>query len=150
VTAFTQLPIGVLTTPQNVYEGTANPLVLMPGTVPVLRFTITYIVRSYDAKLSTPYTEVEQTISKVVYIGETIQMNKQYNIIIGLGLTSIKFDATVSDWGPAPIDYDYSTDPATPIYGYDYSTSPATPITDPTDSRLESTTEVDLPINVVG
>jgi len=148
VTAFNQLPIGVLTTAQNVFESTANPLVLMPGTIPVLRVTITYIVRSLDTKLAQKYTEVEQTISKIIYLNEAIQINKQYNIIIGLGLTSVKFEATVSDWGPSPVAFDTSTDPATPIYGYDTTTGD--PITDPNDPRLESNTYVDLPINVVG
>lgn len=148
VTAISQLPMGVQVVPQNVYENGANPLVLMPGTVPVLKFTVTYIVRSVDTKLQKGYTEVEQTISKVVSFNNAIEMNKMYNIIIALGLTSVKFDALVSNWeGDAePV----ATDPVTgdPIYGYDTTTTPATPITDPNDPRLDWNTTVHLPINV--
>ena len=149
VTAISQLPMGVKVVPQNVYENGANPLVLLPGTLPVLKFTVTYIVRSVDTKLQKGFTEVEQTISKVVSFNNAIEMNKMYNIIIALGLTSVKFDATVSSWeGDAePVD----TDPVTgdPIYGYDTTTTPATPITDPNDPRLDWNTTVHLPINVL-
>lgn len=149
VTAFSQLPMGVQVVPQSVYENGANPLVLMPGTVPVLRFTITYIVRSVDTKLQKQYTEVEQTISKIVSFNNAIEMNKMYNIIIALGLTSVKFDAIVSNWDtgtPEPVAYDPVT--GDPIYGYDTTTNPATPITDPTDPRLDDNLTVHLPINV--
>ena len=146
VSAFNQLPIGVQVKAQSVYADKANPLVLLPGTVPVLKFTISYVVRSYDKKLQKNYTEVEQTISKIVSFNSAIEVNKIYNIIIGLGLTSVKFEATVSPW--SCVDYDYTTDPPTPIYGYDNSTTPPTPITDPTDPRLGNDMAVDLPINV--
>lgn len=148
VTAFTQLPMGVQVVPQSVYENGANPLVLLPGTVPVLRFTITYIVRSVDIKLQQKYTEVEQTISKIISFNDAIEVNKMYNIIIALGLTSVKFDALVSNWeGDAePVAYDPVT--GDPIYGYDTTTVPATPIMDPNDPRLDWNTTVHLPINV--
>lgn len=91
---------GVLTTPKNVYENEANPLVYIPGTYPELDVQITYITRTKDANLAKGYSEVPQTVKKTLTFTEPVQLNKQYNLIIRLGLTSVKFDATVSDWDP--------------------------------------------------
>jgi len=94
---------GVTETPQNVYGTEANPLVFIPGTTPTLRFTIDYVVRTYDANLAKKYSEVEQVISKKVTFND-LQLNKQYSMLIHLGLTGIKFTALVSDWSVAGDD----------------------------------------------
>lgn len=91
---------GVLTTPKNVYADEANPLVYIPGTYPELDVQITYITRTKDANLAKGYSEVPQTVKKTLTFTKAVQLNKQYNLIIRLGLTSVKFDATVSDWDP--------------------------------------------------
>ena len=57
--------------------------------------------------------KVEQTISKVITFSEPIQLNKMYNIIIHLGLTSVKFTATVEDWEETNVDTD--NNPSTPV-----------------------------------
>ena len=95
---FESLPIGVTTVAKNVYETETNPLVFIPGTMPVVEITITYTVRTYDPNLSTKYTEVKQRIKKNLYITKKVELNKQYNILMHLGLTSVKFTASVSDW----------------------------------------------------
>ena len=95
---FESLPIGVTTVAKNVYEKEANPLVFFPGSKPILTFTITYTVRTYDPNLKDSYTEVKQKIKKNLYITDPVELNKQYNILMHLGLTSVKFTATVSDW----------------------------------------------------
>lgn len=95
---FESLPIGVTTVAKNVYETETNPLVFIPGTMPVVEITITYTVRTYDPNLSTKYSEVKQRIKKNLYITEPVELNKQYNILMHLGLTSVKFTASVSDW----------------------------------------------------
>ena len=100
---------GVLTTPKNVYKNEANPLVYIPGTYPELDIQITYITRTKDANLEKGYSEVSQTVKKTLNFTEPVQLNKQYNLIIRLGLTSVKFDATVSDWEP-DIDNDGDVD----------------------------------------
>ena len=69
--------------------------------------------------------KVEQTISKVITFSEAIQLNKMYNIIIHLGLTSVKFTATVEDWEETNVDTD-------------------------NDSTPDAPQQVDLPINVSG
>ena len=92
---------GVKITPQNVYfsgEQEHSPLLFFPGQTPKLRFTINYIVRTKDTKLDGGYSFVEQTIAKTIVFGSAVQINKKYNIIIHLGLTSVKFDATVANW----------------------------------------------------
>ena len=91
---------GVLTTAKNVYADEANPLVYIPGTYPELDVEITYITRTKDASLAKGYSEVPQTVKKTLTFTKPVQLNKQYNLIIRLGLTSVKFDATVSDWDP--------------------------------------------------
>ncbi len=96
--AFEALPIGVTTVAKNVYESDAQPFVFMPGSYPIITITIDYTVRTYDAKLAKKYTEVRQKVTKRLYILEEIQLNKQYNILMHLGLTSVKFTASVSDW----------------------------------------------------
>ena len=105
------LPVGVKIAPKNVYAtGQENsPLLFIPGATPKLQFTITYIVRTQDTKLAAGYSEVKQTVSKTITFGEAVKMNKKYNIIIHLGLTSVKFEATVADWS-ADIDDDEDVD----------------------------------------
>ena len=95
---FNGLPNGVLTTAQNVYQSEAAPLVFIPNTWPELKITVDYIVRTKDANLANAYSEVEQKITKTITFLNAVELNKQYNLLIHLGLTSVKFDATVSNW----------------------------------------------------
>ncbi len=110
---------GVTENFQNVYnDASANPLTLIPGTTPKFKVTITYVVRTYDDKLSTKYTEVTQTISKTLVFGSPVEINKRYNIDMHLGLTTVKFDATVTDWttgGTEDTDADGNND-STPVH----------------------------------
>lgn len=92
-----KLPAGVTTTAQNVYTETA-PLLLIPdGKDHVFRITIDYIVRTKNESLHKGYTEVEQRFYKDLTL-KNVSLNAKYNLLIHLGLTSVKFDATVSDW----------------------------------------------------
>ena len=120
--AFEKLPIGVTTVAKNVYKDDAQPFVFIPGTNPIIKITIDYTVRTYDAKLAKKYSEVRQKITKRLYILDEIQVNKQYNILMHLGLTSVKFTAEVSDWEPKDATAS-STTPgtggATPVATYD-------------------------------
>lgn len=94
---FTALPAGVLVEPQNVYATEANPLVFIPGTKPSFKVTIEYVVRTKDAHLVNGYSEAVQTISKMVAF-PNVELNKKYNLVMHLGLTSVKFTATVENW----------------------------------------------------
>ena len=95
---FKALPLGVVTTAQNVYKDEANPFVFIPGTWPELTVSVTYTVRTRDPFLSLAYSEVTQRITKKVTFDQAVELNKQYSLLMHLGLTSVKFTATVSDW----------------------------------------------------
>lgn len=95
---FAALPKGVTATAVNAYKDESNPIILVPGTAPVVDVTITYIVRTYDEKLGTKkYSEVPQTVFGRVKF-PTIEKNKKYNLLIILGLNDVKFEASVEDW----------------------------------------------------
>lgn len=118
------IPAGVLSsTATNVYKDETNPLVFFPGTKPTLKFNITYVVRTEDSKLDGGWSEVQQNITKTVTFGEYVKLNNQYNILMHLGITGVKFTATVSDWE---------------IDGTDSNG----------DGIADDATEVNLPINV--
>ena len=56
------------------------------------------------------YSEVTQKIKKIVTFGAPVEMNKKYNLAIILGLTSVKFEATVESWGDADTNGDSNVD----------------------------------------
>lgn len=89
---------GVEVAKKNVYKDETAPLVFIPGTYPELTIVIDYIVRTKDTKLADGYSQVRQVIAKRVTFTNPVELNKQYNLLMHLGLTSVKFDATVSDW----------------------------------------------------
>ena len=97
VTDFSAVNKGVTKQPVNAYKDEANPIILIPGTAPVLNVTITYTVRTYDAKLPKTFTEVPQTVFKQIKF-PTIEENKKYNLKMILGLNDAAFEATVEDW----------------------------------------------------
>jgi len=89
---------GVNTTALNVYKDEVSPFLFLPGTTPKFKITVTYVTRTKDANLEKGYSEVEQTVSKIIAFTSPVELNKKYGIKIILGLTSVKFAATVSDW----------------------------------------------------
>ena len=98
VTDFSTLPLGVTKKEVNVYKDEANPIILVPGTKPVVDVTITYVVRTYDSKIpGKGFTEVPQTVFGRVKF-PVIEANKKYNLRIILGLMDVKFEASVEDW----------------------------------------------------
>ncbi len=102
--AFNALPVGVQVAPKTIYKKSdVNPFVFFPGEQPKLRVSVNYIVRTKDTNLANKYTEVEQTVTKVIEMPKLL-MSKAYNLLIHLGLTSVKFTATVGNWGDADGD----------------------------------------------
>ncbi len=98
ITSFASLPLGVTKKEVNVYKDEANPIILVPGTKPVVDVTITYYVRTYDSKLpDKDYSEVPQTVWGRIKFPE-IEANKKYNLRIILGLNDVKFEASVQEW----------------------------------------------------
>lgn len=86
-----------VTTAQTDVNATATPIKLIPGANQTIKVTINYWVTSKDSNLSKGYTWVPQTVSKTISLG-TLEMNKSYSLTLHLGLNSVKFTATVSDW----------------------------------------------------
>ncbi|MBQ2224686.1 MAG: hypothetical protein II422_01840 [Prevotella sp.] len=92
---------GVTTTPANLYDASsASPIMLIPGAGQYIRVSISYYVTSKDANLSRGYTWIPQSVSKTISLG-TLEMNKSYSLTLHLGLNSVKFTASVSEWDNA-------------------------------------------------
>lgn len=96
---------GVTTSAKNVFNAESNPFVFIPGTVPSFNITVAYYVRTYDSNLPNSasggegtWSKVKQTITKKITFADPVELNKQYNLLMHIGLTGIKFTATVSDW----------------------------------------------------
>lgn len=124
---FNAVPNGVTKDAQSVYKTEAAPLLFIPGTtLPRLKVTITYVVRTKDSKLSKGYSETTNVITKIVDFGnKTVEMNKRYTLTLILGVNSVKFDATVAPW-----------------------TNTTATGTDSSTSTTIDNTDVNLPLNV--
>lgn len=97
VTGWDALPAGVTTDAQSVYTEETPLLIIPDGENHTFRVTIDYIVRTRNSNLAKGYTEVEQSFYKDLTLSK-VTMNAKYNLLIHLGLTSVKFDADVSSW----------------------------------------------------
>ncbi len=110
---------GVTLTKKKVYADEDVPgLLLIPGDGSnTLYITVKYHVRTADSKLSTGFSHVTQEITnKVTLDGSILKSNKYYNLVMHLGLTSVKFEAVVSDWSNGNDEYNENggeTDPET-------------------------------------
>lgn len=83
-------------------------LLLIPGPTGdnTLYVTVRYRVRTADPNLSTGFTDVVQEITnKVTLANSTLNPNKYYNLVMHLGLTSVKFEAVVADWSNGDNEY---------------------------------------------
>lgn len=87
------------TTPSSIFTTTGpGEFLLIPGIAnQQLEVTITYQVRTYDTNLKDSYSTVNQTIKNIVTL-PSLDVNKYYTLILHLGLTSVKFEASVTDW----------------------------------------------------
>ena len=91
---------GVTTASTSIFSGSASPIMLIPGGGQTIRVSISYYVTSKDDNLGRGYTWIPQSVSKTISLG-TLEMNKSYSLTLHLGLNSVKFTATVSDWDNA-------------------------------------------------
>ncbi len=101
---------GVTTTAANLLTSAPEGFLLIPGTgTQKIKVSVTYTVRTYDSKLAAQvngegasgngqWTKVVQTIENVVTLPATLAPNHYYGLKIHLGLTSVKFSATVAEW----------------------------------------------------
>jgi hypothetical protein len=100
---------GVTQETVNLFNSTdkSAPVFVIPSNE-ALKVTIVYDVETRDDKLSTLLSDgethgstVENAISKSIQIGGSdflLEAGKKYNIALHIGMTSVKFDATVSTW----------------------------------------------------
>ena len=100
---------GVTKTAVNLFNSTTTtaPVFVIPSSEP-LKVTLVYDVETKDDKLSTLLSDgvthgstVENVISKNIQIGGSdfsLEAGKKYTIALHIGLTSVKFDASVSPW----------------------------------------------------
>ena len=128
---------GVTPTAVNLFDNaTATaPLYVIPSGQP-LNVTIVYDVETQNPNLTTklsdgvtPGTSVENKITKAISFGASnkLEAGKKYNLTLHLGMTSVKFDAAVSEWddntdnGEANLPDNIGTAPGpgpTPTTGY--------------------------------
>lgn len=100
---------GVTKTAVNLFNSTSSTasVFVIPSSEP-LKVTLVYDVETKDDKLSTLLSDgvthgstVENVISKNIQIGGSdfsLDAGKKYTIALHIGLTSVKFDASVSTW----------------------------------------------------
>ena len=90
---------GVKTTPTSIFSS-VSPIMLIPGADQNIRVSISYYVTSKDANLSRGYTWIPQTVSKTISLG-ALEQNKNYELVLHLGMDDINFTASVSEWDNA-------------------------------------------------
>lgn len=91
---------GVTTTPTSIFSS-VSPIMLIPGADQTLKVTISYWVTTKDDKLSRGYTWTPNPpISKTISLG-ALEQNKNYELVLHLGMDDINFTASVSDWDDA-------------------------------------------------
>ena len=106
----TALPSGVTKTPVNVFNSTtADAAIFVIPTAEPLKVTIVYDVETKDDKLAvylsdgvTHGSTVENIITKSIQMSGNdlvLEAGKQYTINLHLGMTTVKFDASVNAWG---------------------------------------------------
>ncbi|MBQ7423707.1 MAG: hypothetical protein IJV19_03070 [Prevotella sp.] len=89
---------GVTTDKQNVYQDAASTLLYPLATGKKFDVEIEYVVRTKDDNLAKGYTEVTQKVKKQITFGSAVEAGKFYTLVIHLGLTEVKFVASVSAW----------------------------------------------------
>ena len=101
---------GVTNEAVNLFNNTAKDasVYVIPSNQPLM-VTIVYDVETQNQKLTnllsdgeTPGTSIENKITKVITVGSNenlkLEAGKQYTLKLHLGMTSVKFDASVNAW----------------------------------------------------
>lgn len=97
-------PLGVTTTAKKVYNSDdLKGFYMIPvgeGHPLELTISVNYDITTYDTQINGNYVKVNQTITNDVTL-DNLTPNKYYKIILHLGLTSVKFTASVENWEDA-------------------------------------------------
>ena len=101
---------GVTKTAQNLFGGDAAASLYVIPNQQNFKVTIVYDVETVDPKLPTYLADgvtkgsrVQNTISQIVKFGDATQLEagKKYTLKLHLGMSTVKFDAQVSEWQDA-------------------------------------------------
>jgi hypothetical protein len=105
---FSHLPAGVSTTPQSIFATDDYAYLFIPlstASAPLtdLTFNVRYTVITRDPALvrNNPagFSIVTNDINRTLSLSTPFQGGKEYAVRLLLGMTSVKFEATVNDWG---------------------------------------------------
>lgn len=96
----------VTTTSQDVMASGATTNYIIPASgAQKLKVTIVYVVRTVNSNIDGGYTGgangITNTVSQEVSLKDGFASNKAYKFNLSLGMTSVKFEATSSDWSDA-------------------------------------------------
>ncbi len=109
-------PEYVTTTAKDALSGDgASSYIIPSGANQTLKVTVDYVVRTIDPNLAKGYTEVEQKLTKDVSFTGGFAANKAYKLNIILGLNSVNFTATASDWTTTSTNDAVSQDVELPV-----------------------------------
>lgn len=86
-----------VTTTKTNLNNTDKYLMILPQTVTNLKFKVVYKVKTLDTALNGGNSEITNTIEETV-TNFTFEAGKAYTFNLHLGMTSVKFSATVSGW----------------------------------------------------
>ena len=89
-------------------NATLTPMII-PGTIDFdsdkfLVITADYWVLTADSAVNGGYSAVRQVIQKTSTADVTFAAGKKYDILVKIGLNSVDFDVTVTDWGDGTPD----------------------------------------------
>lgn len=79
-------------------DGSFSYYLVPSNDIPEFEVEVSYCVRTLDKTLSLGYTEAKVTKVAKIKFPNAFEANKKYNLILSIGLNTVKFSAEVSDW----------------------------------------------------
>ncbi len=94
------IPQGITTTEQSVYGGESSPMLVIPagGYKPLLRLTVSYVMRTRDPWLIAGHTDIAETLTRTFTLDQVPQPAHRYHITIHLGLHAMSLDGSLEEW----------------------------------------------------
>lgn len=94
------IPRGVTTEAKSVYGAELSPMLLIPqkGYRPVLRLTVSYVIRSLDPWLIAGHTEIKETLTRTVTLTSDPLAAHRYHIVIELGMHDVSLSGDFESW----------------------------------------------------
>lgn len=94
------IPQGVTTTEQSVYGSELSPMLIIPagGYKPLLRLTVSYVMRTRDPWLIAGHTDIAETLTRTFTLDQVPLSAHRYHITIHLGLHAMSLDGNLEEW----------------------------------------------------